>query len=101
VVEGLVAVHPHYRRTAIPRDTYPGQPAAVETFGVMATLVTSAAMPDAVVYRLTRTTFENLNAPRIQHPALARLDPLVMMREGFTAPLHPGAQRYYHEIDGP
>jgi TRAP-type uncharacterized transport system substrate-binding protein len=31
------------------------------------------------------------------HPALARLDPKAMAGTGLSAPLHPGAERYYRE----
>jgi hypothetical protein len=66
------------------------------TIGVMTTLVTSEAVAADVVYAVTREVFENLESLRAVHPALARLQPAEMLL-GRTAPLHPGAERYYRE----
>jgi len=63
---------------------------------VLATLCTSASVPEDVVYHLAREVFENLDAFRRQHPALAELTKEGMLR-GLSAPLHPGAVKYYRE----
>ena len=68
----------------------------VETFGVVATLCTSTRVPDEVVYTLTKIVFENLDEFQRQHPALADLTKEGMLK-GLTAPLHPGALKYYRE----
>jgi hypothetical protein len=41
--------------------------------------------------------FENLDAFRSLHPAFANLDPAQMITNGLSAPLHPGAERYFKE----
>jgi TRAP transporter TAXI family solute receptor len=68
----------------------------VATFGVIATLCTSASIPADVVYALTSEVFENFESFRRQHPAFADLSKQGML-EGLSAPLHPGALRYYRE----
>lgn len=68
----------------------------VTTVGMLATLVTSAKVPDDVVYAVTREIFENLDEFKKLHPALAGLTREGML-EGLTAPLHPGAEKYYKE----
>jgi len=68
----------------------------VDTFGVIATLCTSARVPDPVVYVITKELFDNFDHFRRQHPAYAGLTREGML-EGLTAPLHPGAMQYFKE----
>ena len=67
------------------------------TFGVMASVVTSAKVSDEMVYNVVRAVFENLDDFKKQHPAFANLDPKKMIKDGLSAPLHPGAIKYYKE----
>jgi hypothetical protein len=93
----LVADHPYYRQAVIPGGTYRGNDADVATFGVGATLVTTASEDEETVYQLVRTVFENFDEFRRLHPALANLDKNEMVSAALTAPLHPGAERYYRD----
>ena len=61
-----------------------------------ALLVTGADVADDLVYDVARIVFENLDVLRSAHPDLRALDPAAML-EGLSAPLHPGAARYYGE----
>ena len=54
-------------------------------------------MADEVVYEVVRAVFENLDDFRKLHPAFATLKPEDMISTGLSAPLHPGAARYYQE----
>jgi TRAP-type uncharacterized transport system substrate-binding protein len=76
----------------------PGTPGDVdaERFGGMATLITSAKVPESIVYAVTKAVFENFEALKALHPAYSALTPKGM-REGLSAPLHPGALKYYKE----
>ena len=96
-VDALVAGKPFYRKAVIPGGMYRGTDADTNTFGVGATLVTSADVPDEVVYALTKSVFENMDQFRSLHPAFANLDPKQMVKDGLSAPLHPGAEKYYRE----
>jgi TRAP-type uncharacterized transport system substrate-binding protein len=40
---------------------------------------------------------ENIEDFRNLHPAFANLDPQKMIKNGLSAPLHPGAIKYYKE----
>lgn len=97
VISQMVAAHPYFVAADIPAGTYPEINAAVPSVGLMATLMTSASVHESTVYALTRAVFENLQEFKQLHPALARLDPKTMVRAGLTAPLHPGALRYFKE----
>jgi TRAP transporter TAXI family solute receptor len=77
---------------------YPGaqNDADVETFGVKATFVTSAKVPENVVYAITKEVFDNFVDFKNLHPAYAVLTKENMM-DGLSAPLHAGAEKYYKE----
>jgi TRAP transporter TAXI family solute receptor len=90
--------HPYFSKAVIPVKYYENavNDAEVPTIGMPTTLVTSADVADDVVYEVTKIIFDHLGALRAQHPALADLDPAEMLK-GSTAPIHPGALRYYRE----
>ena len=98
-VGGLLRDHPYYIRTKIPIAYYPAavNTEDVPTIGMLTTIVTSESVPEKVVYAATRVLFEHLDEFRRMHPAFARLSPERMVREGLSAPLHPGALRWYRE----
>jgi TRAP transporter TAXI family solute receptor len=93
----LVKDFPYYAKATIPGGMYSGNPNPTETYGVLATLVTSAKAPDATVYEIVKATFENFDEFKKLHPAFANLDPKKMVTDGNSAPLHPGAAKYYKE----
>jgi len=97
VEKGLVNNNPFYAFATIPKGTYKTTVSDVTTFGVMATFVTSADVPERVVYEVTRAVFENLGDFRKLHPAFKNLDPKLMIKNALSAPLHPGAAKYYKE----
>jgi hypothetical protein len=96
-VQQLVDENPFYAFTTIPEGTYSTTTEDVTTFGVMATFVTTADVPEDVVYEVTRAVFENLDDFRKLHPAFANLTPEQMISKGISAEIHPGAMRYYKE----
>jgi len=97
VEKGLVGKFPYYAFATIPKGTYKTSDSDVTTFGVKATFVTSADQPDNVVYEVVRSVFENIEDFRKLHPAFKNLDPKDMIKDGLSAPLHPGAIKYYKE----
>ena len=96
-IDKLVAKAPYYAKVSIPGGIYPNNPQATQTYGVMATMVTSAKVPDAVVYAVVKGVFENFDEFKKLHPAFAALKPENMIKDGVSAPLHPGAAKYYKE----
>jgi TRAP transporter TAXI family solute receptor len=68
------------------------------TFGVGATFVTSAKVSDDVVYNLVKAVFENFDDFKKLHPAFANLKKEEMIKDGLSAPLHPGAEKAYKEL---
>jgi TRAP transporter TAXI family solute receptor len=97
-VEKLLAKYPYYAPAVIPVALYPSaeNKEDVQTFGVKATFVTSAKVPDDVVYAITKEVFENFDDFKKLHPAYQVLTKKGML-EGLSAPIHPGAMKYYKE----
>ena len=97
-VDSLLAKYPYYAKAYVPVNLYPGAENTenVDTFGVKATFVTSAKVPDDVVYAITKEVFDNFDDFKKLHPAYAVLTKEGML-EGLSAPLHPGALKYYKE----
>ncbi|MBB4267001.1 TAXI family TRAP transporter solute-binding subunit [Roseospira visakhapatnamensis] len=93
----LVAENPYYSMATIPGGMYRGSDEDTTTFGVRATLVTSAAVSDEVVYQLVKAVFENFEDFKKLHPAFAVLEKEEMVSASLSAPLHPGAEKYYRE----
>lgn len=96
-VDKLVATHSYLAKAHIPGGTYPGNPQATDTYGVLATFVTSAKTPPDTVYAVVKQVFDNFDDFKKLHPALAHLKPQEMVKNGLSAPLHEGAARYFKE----
>ena len=96
-VDALVKDHPYYAKATIPGGMYANNPNPTETYGVLATVVTSANVADTTVYALVKAVFDNFDEFKKLHPAFAHLEPKDMIKNGVSAPLHPGAIKYYKE----
>lgn len=96
-IDTLVEENPYYAPAMIPGDMYKGNPEPIETFGVLATFVTSADVSDEIVYDVTKAVFDNFDRFKGLHPAFEILDQEAMVSAGLSAPLHEGAERYFSE----
>jgi TRAP transporter TAXI family solute receptor len=97
-IDELIARNPYFVRTRILANTYPRafNNADIETVGVNATLLTTVSVPDDVVYTLTRAVFESLETlSGYDTDFSALLNDRFLA--GLTAPIHPGALRFYQE----
>lgn len=97
-IDKLLEKYPYYTKSAIASKLYPGavNEGNIPTFGPKATLVTSAQVSDTVVYAVTKEIFENFAEFKGMRPAHANLTKPDMLK-ALSAPLHPGALRYYKE----
>ena len=96
-IDKLVSENAYYAKATIPGGLYTGHDEPTETFGVKATFVTSADVPDDVVYTVVKAVFDNFDRFKGLHPAFANLKEEEMIADGLSAPLHPGAEQYYRE----
>lgn len=97
-IDQLVADNSYYRKATIPGGMYKGNPDDTNTFGVAATLVTSAEVPEEVVYTLVKSVFSNLDDFKKLHPAFANLKAEEMAKDALSAPLHDGAKKAFVEL---
>lgn len=96
-VDKLVAELPYFAKVTVPGGMYANNPNPTETFGVVASFVTSAKVPAETVYTMVKAVFENFEDFKKLHPAFSNLEPQKMIKDGMSAPLHEGAVKYYKE----
>lgn len=92
----LSQTHPYFVASKVPAKTYKGIDTDVNTPAVMAMLVTHDKVSDAVVYAFVKGLYENLDVVQASH-SMARQITLQGALKGATAPVHPGAAKYYQE----
>jgi TRAP transporter TAXI family solute receptor len=97
VIDKLVKENAFYRKAIIPGGMYRGNPNDIPTFGVGATFVTSTRASEKTVYQVVKAVFENFDAFKKLHPAFGVLKKEEMVKDALSAPLHPGAAKYYKE----
>lgn len=96
-IQKLIDDNPYYAAATVPGGMYKGTDSDVQTFGVKATFVTSADVDDDVVYQVVKAVFDNFDRFKRLHPAFENLKEEDMIKDGLSAPLHPGAEKYYKE----
>lgn len=96
-VDKLIEKNPFYVRATIPGGMYAGNPTDVDSFGVKAAIVTSEKQSSEVVYNLVKAVMDNFDNFKTLHPVFSNLKKEDMIKEGNSAPLHPGAERYFRE----
>jgi TRAP transporter TAXI family solute receptor len=96
-IDKLIAENPYYRVAQIPAGMYQSQESEVVTFGVGATLVSSADVSDDIVYVVVKSVFDKFEDFKKLHPAFSNLTETQMISGGLSAPLHDGAVKYYKE----
>lgn len=98
IIDKLTSKFPYYAPAVIPIEFYPRAQNTEDapTFGVKATFCTSADVPEDVVYAVVKEVFDNLEEFKSLHPAYKVLTKEAML-QGLSAPMHPGAERYFKE----
>ncbi len=96
-IDKLIAENAFYAEATIPASLYEGVEEDTTTFGVRATFVTSADVPEDTVYQVVKAVFDNFDRFKGLHPAFSNLSQDEMISAGLSAPLHPGAEKYYKE----
>jgi TRAP transporter TAXI family solute receptor len=96
-IDQLVEDNAYYAKATIPGGMYQGSDEDTQTFGVKATFVSSASVDEETIYQVVKAVFDNFDRFKGLHPAFANLTEEDMIKDGLSAPLHPGAERYYKE----
>lgn len=97
LIKKLQADYPWYSAYVIPAGTYEGQKDPVTTTAVKMLLLTDAAMPDDVIYDLTKALWENLDEAQKAHAVMKGVTPDMAVKDLSGLALHPGAEKYYRE----
>lgn len=97
----LLKEHPYYSATTILMSRYPkatNEEEEITTFGVKAILVTRTGVPEAVVEKVTREVFENLDKFKGLHDSRSQLTKKGMSSK-VSVPFHDGASKYFQEAE--
>ena len=92
----LAKKYPYFVPNTIPANTYRGIDKDTKTPAVMAMLLTHDKMKDEVIYSFLKNMFGNIDAVHASHNAAKQIT-LQNALKGVTAPLHPGAIKFYKE----
>ena len=94
VVARMISENPFLSAMDIPARTYEEQPDKVSTLGMRNVLVTSTAVSEEAVFRLTNSLLQRHGELLSSQPLLGSMPPLSKdTLAGLPAPLHPGAER--------
>ncbi|WP_420002880.1 TAXI family TRAP transporter solute-binding subunit [Arenibacterium sp. LLYu02] len=94
-IAALISSGQIYSYAEVPGGLYRGNDAAVPSFGFTATLVTTRQQSLKVVQEMVQAVFTQIYVLQQAHPAFASLDPVRMVNEGLTAPLHRATRAFY------
>lgn len=101
----LLEENPYLDACTIPaKKLYPAcvnDDTPVATFGVVTTFLCDRILSDKDAYQFVKKIVESLPALQKEIPALADVKKEEMATVGRTAPLHPGALRYFQEASIP
>ncbi len=95
-VAQLTKKYPFLSPFVIPANTYKNQAGEVKTLAVNAVLIASSALPEDLVYKMTKALFENQADLAAAHAKGKELN-LKTAATGVSIPVHPGALKYYKE----
>lgn len=99
LLEEITATLPGSTVTELPADMYPFLDGPYKTFAVYTSLVVSADVPEEVVYEITKYLWENVDEFRSVADYAEATDIASATVGSDALPLHPGALRYYQEVD--
>ena len=94
--DALIAKYPFYTKTTIPAGTYAGFDEAVPGISVMAMLVATDKVDEALGYDITKALFDNLDKLQAAHSAAKQITK-ESAKDGMSIDLNAGAARYYKE----
>ncbi len=99
VAAEFVREQPAYDLATIPAGTYPSQRQDIQTLKVPTVLCTVADRPEDEVYAITKAVYDNRDQLALAAPAYSEFSKDFALT-GWSAPIHPGAERFWRELDG-
>lgn len=96
-IEAFCAEYPFFSKMVIPANTYAGQTEDVQTVGIWTVVVADKDLDEEVAYNIVKTMFDNKEELVKAHNFFKDMEP-ENITTSLSAPLHPGAEKYYKEI---
>lgn len=98
IIQRIKEKYAYYADGLIPAGTYQNQSDDVKGIAIKGTVVCSKDMDSDLIYRLTKTIFAHLEEIKKATPVAKDMS-LDKALRGIAIPLHPGAKKYYSEVD--
>lgn len=95
-LDKIAKAYPYFSAGVIPKGTYKHQQEDIKTVTFWNIAIASEDLPDDLVYKLVKATFDTKEELAQIEPNAKQLSPKNVERS--IIPLHPGALRYYREI---
>ena len=98
-LDAFLERHPQWAKTSIPAGSYRNQTDEITAVSSYALISCRSDLDEEMVYKLTRVIWEHWDeaaASNVDIKAWMHKEDILHMLD--TAPLHPGALRYYREI---
>jgi uncharacterized protein len=95
-IDRMKKLNPGYTLVTVPAGTYPKQTEPVKVIGYATHIVASCKLPEDVVYSMTKTMAQNVDAMAAVNKAISGLT-LKDMAQDIGVPFHRGAARFYQE----
>ena len=96
ILAQVAAENPYYTAHTIPAGTYKGTDKDINTLKIYTEFFVNNDVPEDVVYEFVKTAFDAKDAYVNAHVVAAEITPESAVKT--SAPLHPGAERYFREI---
>jgi TRAP transporter TAXI family solute receptor len=95
VRDAFLQKYPYFAAVDIPGSVY-GLPDVTHTVGTVNVVIANAKLSEDLVYKITKSIFDNLATLQQSHPSATSID-LASAVSVRLIPFHPGAERYYKE----
>jgi TRAP transporter TAXI family solute receptor len=89
--------YPYLSPVSIPQGIYKDSP-AYKTFAMLIGVVAKKDLPEDLVYKMVKASYENFNDQVAAYPSIKGTDLAELTLSTCTVPLHPGAIKYYKEL---
>lgn len=96
ILEKVAAENVYYTPHTIPAGTYKGTDQDIHTLKIYTEIFVNKDVPEDAVYEFVKVALEQVETYRTAHTVAAEINPETACKT--SAPLHPGAERYYREI---
>lgn len=96
IINQIAAEKPYYVPYVIPAGTYKGTDKDINTFKIMTEIFVSNKVSEDVAYEFVKQALENIADYKDAHVVCSEITP--ESAAVTSAPLHPGAAKYFKEI---